>query len=354
MNGFLNQELFHPQTMEESLEAMGFSKNESKVYIQLLNIGKTTATEIAKQTKLHRSNVYDSLTKLIEKGIVAQYSEDNTRIYEATDPANLLTILKDQQQKFEAILPQLQLKKKMASTESLVHIYTGVTPAKNTLFTLLDYNKPIYVLGTPPNISTLSKGFLQEFHKERVKRKIPIHHVYSKEAEKDFEDVGVNNLPYTYSKHLPDGMTLPMSTTVCNDEVQLKFWTRGGSVVVFKSPEIADVYKSYFDHFWQQGTWVKQNMLTHLSLQDFSPVNRTAFVTSYLLYDQIRKNGTAKEKQFYKKIDLTPIEEDMKKYIKQRPFASKNVYDRYMTIKKSRYCINLCCRTITTRRRTHY
>jgi sugar-specific transcriptional regulator TrmB len=335
MNTFLNPKVIYHNKVESVLENIGLSKNESKVYLELLTLGKSTATELSKSSKIHRSNVYDALDKLIQKGVVAHSIEGGTKNYEAADPSNLLTILKERQIQLEKFLPQLQLKRKFAPSESTVHIFNGLTPAKNTLFELLDKGKPIYVVGTPPMISKVAKGFLQEFHNERIKKKIPMYHVYSIEAEPDFEDVGINKLPYTYSKHLPKGMLLPMSTTICGDEVQLKFWTRKGNVVIFKSPDIAEVYQSNFDHFWHQSTWVDQRMLMNLTMKDFSPVNRTAFITSYLTYDQIKEVGTAEEKDFFNLLDLSPVEADMKNYIQIRPGSPENVYKRYCSIKKA-------------------
>ena len=56
---------------EEILVDLGLSPNEAKAYISLLNIGMTTITNVAKDCNLHRSNVYDSIKKLIDKGLVS-------------------------------------------------------------------------------------------------------------------------------------------------------------------------------------------------------------------------------------------------------------------------------------------
>jgi sugar-specific transcriptional regulator TrmB len=332
MNKYINNQQFYSSMVEGVLENLGLSRNESKIYLELLALGKATATEISKQTKIYRANVYDALSKLIEKGLVAYAIQDKAKKYEAADPVSLLNILKERQLELEKFLPQLVLRKKMAAKQSDMYVYNGLTPAKNTLKELLRYNQPIYVYGTPPNISSMAKGFLQEFHKERVEKKIPMFHVYSKEAEPDFQDVGVNKLPHTFSKHLPDGMVLPMSTTICGDEVQLKFWTRSGSVVVMKSREVADSFRENFNHFWNGGKWVDQKMLTNLSMDHFSPVNKTAFVTSYLVKEQAMKNPHPKEKEFFNMLNLDPVKEDMEEYMKARPQASGNVYDRYKCV----------------------
>tara|TARA_Y100000296_G_scaffold84834_1_gene119224 strand:+ start:10164 stop:10352 length:189 start_codon:yes stop_codon:yes gene_type:complete len=52
------------------LESIGFSKNEISIYLDLIRIGKSFAGDISKRTEIHRSNTYDILEKLLEKGIV--------------------------------------------------------------------------------------------------------------------------------------------------------------------------------------------------------------------------------------------------------------------------------------------
>ena len=49
---------------EEFLKELGFSGNESKVYLSLLKKGLSTASEISSNTSIHRTNIYDCLEVL--------------------------------------------------------------------------------------------------------------------------------------------------------------------------------------------------------------------------------------------------------------------------------------------------
>ena len=51
------------------LEQIGLSKGEAETYTILLKIGEATASEIAKQTKIARPNIYDYLRLLIRENI---------------------------------------------------------------------------------------------------------------------------------------------------------------------------------------------------------------------------------------------------------------------------------------------
>jgi len=55
--------------IESTLEKIGFSPNEIKVYLTLNKNGSTKAGKIAKIAKIDRSSAYNSLKILQEKGM---------------------------------------------------------------------------------------------------------------------------------------------------------------------------------------------------------------------------------------------------------------------------------------------
>ena len=78
---------------KEILYELGLSKNEVEVYLCLLKLGNSTAIRIAQSSKIHRPNVYDALDKLVNKGLVAYYMQEDTKHYEVSDPNQLMNLL---------------------------------------------------------------------------------------------------------------------------------------------------------------------------------------------------------------------------------------------------------------------
>ena len=79
--------------MEQILEELGLTQNEAKIYLCLVNKGQLSAGRITQFTAIHRRNVYDSLDRLIQKGIVGYIKENNLKLYTAANPKQLLKIL---------------------------------------------------------------------------------------------------------------------------------------------------------------------------------------------------------------------------------------------------------------------
>ena len=93
---------------EETLVRTGLSKNEAKVYLTLLKLGKATAVEITRMSKVHRVNVYDVLERLIEKGLIGTVIQAKKKIYEVASPEHLIYLLKEKEEALDKVMPQLK------------------------------------------------------------------------------------------------------------------------------------------------------------------------------------------------------------------------------------------------------
>ena len=71
-------------------EDLGLSLNEARIYDALVTYGGSGVSTIALRSNVHRSNAYDSLHRLIEKGLVYEVFGQRETLYEAVDPGKLL------------------------------------------------------------------------------------------------------------------------------------------------------------------------------------------------------------------------------------------------------------------------
>jgi len=239
---------FLPFMYEEILMDIGFTKNEAKTYIALLNLGLATATKISKNSGLHRANVYDSLKKLSEKGFVTHIQKENTSYYSATNPQSLLRIIKEKENNLKTILPQLMLTKKLAGSTGEAHIFESVTSFMNLLHNLLDYKEEILVYGIPKLAPGRIKTKIPHFHKKRISLDIDMKHIYNHNAKERIEIL--NNMKNTFAKYLPKSFDSQVSTTICGEEVILTLWHENLINIQIKNKSVANSYKKYFELLW--------------------------------------------------------------------------------------------------------
>jgi sugar-specific transcriptional regulator TrmB len=78
------------------LEKIGLTEKEAQTYLANLETGTSVAGAIAKRTKLNRCTTYCILDKLIQKGLVSQFIENDIKYYTAKNPIRIITILEKQ------------------------------------------------------------------------------------------------------------------------------------------------------------------------------------------------------------------------------------------------------------------
>ena len=93
--------------IEKTLEYLGFSPNEVKVYLALNDHGSIKAGKVAKLAKIERSSCYNSLKSLAERGLVSYVLIGRVKWFQATGPKRLLDYVKEQEENVKEILPAL-------------------------------------------------------------------------------------------------------------------------------------------------------------------------------------------------------------------------------------------------------
>ncbi len=235
---------------EEVLKEIGFSKNQAKVYLALLDLGSATANRIADKSKVHRTNVYDTLKGLIKKGLVTYVFKDKIRYYQATDPKNLINLLKEKELHLLEILPQLSLTNKMTKTKPRAKIYEGMAAFKLFCYDILKYKDEITIFGIPKRVPNLVKHWIDNYHREHARQKILMTHIYNSGAKERIKYL--NTLPYCRARSLPKQYDSPVSTFVCGDEVVLVMWDIDPLLFVrINNRALADSYKKYFSLMWK-------------------------------------------------------------------------------------------------------
>ena len=75
----------------------GFARNEARAYTCLVSCEPATAYELAKQSGIPTSKIYETVNKLVEKGVIQLLAEEERSVqrYKAMNPEDLLQQLRD-------------------------------------------------------------------------------------------------------------------------------------------------------------------------------------------------------------------------------------------------------------------
>lgn len=237
-------------------QELGLTPNEAKIYETLIEEGETTVGEVAVKGKIHRRNVYDAINRLVEKGLAFQVLAKGENIYKAVDPAKLLELIKEKEDRFKKILPDLQTKYKSTPRGQEAFVYRGVEGFKNYLRDILRLKQDVYFIGAKglwfdPKLKTFLKSFLIE-----AKRlDINYHHIFDAEIQTKQNIIGELGEIY---KFFPPKYSTQTCIDIFGDHVTTFTGLGPGeidediAIYVLVDEILADGYRTWFQFIWDQ------------------------------------------------------------------------------------------------------
>ena len=239
--------------LKQLLHDLGLTDTEAIIYLELINLGTTSAGKIIEQTNLHRKNVYDALNRLIEKGLVTYVIENKIKYFQPKSPENLLRFLQEkknkitaQQKDLEKKLPLLQQQFTSNHSEIESEIYRGTEGIKTILKNCL-HHKEIFFIGATGDVENRLPYFWPQYNKEREKRKIHWKLLLVHEAQ---------HKPITQSKYytykiLPKILSGPNVIYIYGDTIANVLWLEKPIAFVITHTSLAENYKKYFQYLWK-------------------------------------------------------------------------------------------------------
>lgn len=240
----------------ELLLELGLKKNEATIYETLLTYGGSGATTIALRSKVDRRTVYDTLQRLVNKGLVYEIFGQKETTYEAVDPSKLLELAQEKVHKLETAMPDFLSAYKQHLAPERAYIYKGVEGVKNYIRLVLQTGEDLYTLGgkgawLDPKLAM----FVEWFLKEAKKKGITLHNIYDHDVQKYMPD-GPRVLSEKY-KFLPKDASSEGALDVFGDYVVtfsgMQVGTMPDDLVIFviHSPRLAEAYRGWWKTLWK-------------------------------------------------------------------------------------------------------
>ena len=130
--------------LQPTLEKIGLSPKQAKVYLALLELGEAGMTEISHAANLKRPTTYLIIEELELLGLVSEIKKEKRKIYCAAHPRRLSEITRFRMHQIEEAYPELVARYGSDSTKPKVEMYEGmegVRKAYREVFNLLSEKK---------------------------------------------------------------------------------------------------------------------------------------------------------------------------------------------------------------------
>ena len=172
------------QKIKEFLNKLGLSDKEILVYLHILYSGPQHVAKIGQSCKLTRTNTYDVIKKLEEKGLCHNLGSEYGKKIKANSPNQLKDLIeikekeiKSYKAEFENIVSDLEkINFKDDNKVYNVSYFKGKENLKKILnLTLLNKEKEILIAGSELDmINILGEDFMISYNEKRISKKIKL------------------------------------------------------------------------------------------------------------------------------------------------------------------------------------
>lgn len=233
----------------ETLQQIGLSLNEAKIYEALLDLKETGVSGISAHTKIHRRNAYDAIKRLIAKGLVFSVLSKNENLYSPVDPGKCLELIKEKEADFLKIMPELEKKYHQRRGKQEAYIYRGIEGFKNYMRDILKEEKDVFFIGGKLIwLDEQLKTFSEQFFKETKRKNIKFQGVFDAEVKDNKE--ALKNFPKPH-RFLPPEHSTGSALIIFSDYVvtytgvKLKKMDKHITIFVLRDKNLAESYKEW-------------------------------------------------------------------------------------------------------------
>jgi sugar-specific transcriptional regulator TrmB len=237
--------------IHKTLQDIGLSENQTIIYLALLELGSATAGEITNKSHVNRTNVYDALERLLEKGLVSYVIQANKKYFEAKDPNSLISFLefkekniRNKKSNLKKILPEIRAKRALNKEPQEATIYKGKRGLQSITEEIIKEAKELLVFGAEGNFKEIFKHYFDQWHLKRKQAKIKLKIIYNKDLKRSF--------PYSEIRINKNMDKTPATTWIYNDKIVIVVWSKEPLATMIRSKEVVESYKSVFNQMWKE------------------------------------------------------------------------------------------------------
>lgn len=232
--------------MLETLQEIGLSQKEVKVYETLFTEEEMSVNEISKKTKLNRTYCYDILNKLLKRGFVIKSIVNNKTLWQTESPEKIILHLDNIKNEIYKSLKKNEPKRKKTA-ETKIKIYEGKGGIRSVCEEITNSKEKVLGFGTAQNLKKfLPYSYKHIFNKLR-KNKVKFELI----AQKDKIPTMKNLTKY---KTFKTDFDVPVELNVYENKTIIFFWKNPLKAILIEDQDVANCFKNYHKLLWKNST----------------------------------------------------------------------------------------------------
>lgn len=233
---------------------MGFSEKEAIVYLALLEFGAQPASVISKKLDIPRPTVLFLFQALVKRGVVRKSMRGRTQIFFA-DPNDLEEKKRQeiavQSSGLEQTIKLLKEFKNPLTSQPKVTFFEGIDGCRKAYSMILESKTEALEFGTHRDLEKMGVPFMENFIKERAKRKIMLYDLDKDEKlNRNFQKRDLKDFRHLKIYDAKKFGNIYSSINIFEDKVLLLNLHEDAFAILIENHAVAETLKTIFRLSW--------------------------------------------------------------------------------------------------------
>ncbi|WP_406293239.1 hypothetical protein OG948_01865 [Embleya sp. NBC_00888] len=248
--------------MREELEQAGLESKEAQLYLAILTLGQPTVAQAAHAAHISRTNAYDVVRRLTQRGLVTvteigptgERAGRGRGVLRAADPEQFLNEWRERGNVLEQLVPRLRAVMSTETARPRVRYLEGQTGITAALRETLTWGVPLKgILSMMDLLQVPGKQAMEESIARRRELGISLQVIRSPEKETD--DIWpTDKQSLREVRFAPPQHVFTMTTFIGTDSVAVISSRRENFAMMIDSAEYAGLQSGLFDALWSIST----------------------------------------------------------------------------------------------------
>jgi len=238
--------------IEKILEQTNLRPEEVRIYLSTLELGASSASDIAKKAQIQRTYFYDLSKKLVENGFLKRSKDGKKTLYFAENPEKIVEIERKKLDMLEKAVPELKAIYNTTGKKPRISFFEGNEGIDQINNDTLKHKGEIIGFTTPLFVKYKNERLSKEYIRNRISIKNPVRAIGEMSNE-------ILELQRRDKEELRETRILPQNIFSSNIEIGvygnkmfvLDYKQEFGFII--ESTEIAKVFKMIFEMIWSSG-----------------------------------------------------------------------------------------------------
>jgi len=241
------------QNVLNQLQDLGFSNHEGSVYLSIIQTGSASTGDIVQATGLHREQIYRSLSRLEQKGLIVSRNNSKKERYQAADPSILVDLIEAKKKTAQSV--EKTLRKLYQGQSQNIQVREGRESLKllmDDILKIINRDGEYLILGGAwREFYRQTKEYLPTYHRALQKKNIGgrILSYQGHEAEDE------TKLGWHIAVRVLDEPNQNIASTIIyGNKVAIEVLDPDNiAVITIQNNKVAEHYRQTFETLWKLG-----------------------------------------------------------------------------------------------------